>query len=428
MKNRHRQNQAIANWVVTESIKRGLGHLSIEDERIDGRTITLHGREMVNFGSCSYLGLEMDPRLADGAIDAIRRYGTQYSSSRAYVSNALYPELERLLGELFGARTIVTPSTTMGHLCALPALLDDNDAVILDQQVHASVQLAADVLKARGIHVDITPHNCLKSLTRMLKKLERKHGAIWYMIDSMYSMYGDYAPMKELAAMLDEHPKLHLYVDDAHGMSWCGKHGRGHALTAVPRYDRLVVATSLNKAFGAGGGALIFPNRKMYRTVRNCGLPLIFSGPLQPPVLGACIASARLHLSDEIVDMQIDLHERIEHCNRMLKEHGLAQAMEAHSPIFFVKVGLPTVGGNLMARMMEEGFYMNCGVFPAVAWNDTGMRFTLNRHHTLGDISRMVEALAHHLPLARKEEGSVRGILRNLLSVRKRVTRQAVPA
>ena len=95
--------QALA--AIDESVSRaselGLIHLTAEDYALNGRTINVKGKDLINFGSCSYLGLEIDESLKQGAIDAILRYGTQYSSSRAYVSIGLYDEAETLLEKIY---------------------------------------------------------------------------------------------------------------------------------------------------------------------------------------------------------------------------------------------------------------------------------------------------------------------------------------
>src|SRR3954452_8949676 len=72
--------------VITDGVRRGMLHNRAEDQRLDGRTVTVHGRRLVNFGSCSYLGLETHPAMRAGVIDAVDRYGTQFSSSRAFLS------------------------------------------------------------------------------------------------------------------------------------------------------------------------------------------------------------------------------------------------------------------------------------------------------------------------------------------------------
>ena len=99
--------------MLTEAVKRGLLHHGAEDQQLDGRSLQLQGRQLLNFGSCSYLGLELDTRLKDGVIEAVERYGTQFSSSRAYVSAPQYEGLEELLRSLFGSKHVLaTPSTT----------------------------------------------------------------------------------------------------------------------------------------------------------------------------------------------------------------------------------------------------------------------------------------------------------------------------
>jgi 7-keto-8-aminopelargonate synthetase-like enzyme len=92
----------------------------------------------------------MHPRLKQGTIDAVLRYGTQFASSRCYLSAPPYRELEHLLQRIVDAPVLVTPTTTLGHLTAIPTLIGENDAVIMDQQVHHSVQVEVSELNARA--------------------------------------------------------------------------------------------------------------------------------------------------------------------------------------------------------------------------------------------------------------------------------------
>ena len=94
-------------------------------------------------------------------------------------------------------------------------------------------------------------------------------------------------------------------------MSWTGKHGRGVALTHLGDSERVVVALSLNKAFSGAGGALALPSDALRRRIRHCGGTMVFSGPIQPPMLGAAVASAKLHLDPSFDGLQAELHERI---------------------------------------------------------------------------------------------------------------------
>src|SRR3954465_667626 len=283
---------ALLDEVVSEAASRGLAMQTADDAPLDGRTISLAGRPRINFRSCSYLGLELDTRLREGVCEATARYGTQFSSSRAYVSAPPYLELEEHLDRMFGGHALMMPTTSLGHLAALPVLVGSKDAVVLDQQVHASVQLATGQLRLQGTTVEMIRHNSIDRLERMICRLAPKHRRIWFLADGVYSMFADLAPFAELRVLLDRYPQLHLYIDDSHGVGWAGTHGRGPALEALGMHERLVVAASLNKSFAAAGGAVIFPDPELRRRVRTTGGPMIFSGPVQPPMLGAALASA----------------------------------------------------------------------------------------------------------------------------------------
>jgi 7-keto-8-aminopelargonate synthetase-like enzyme len=174
--------------------------------------------------------LEHDKRLKAGAIGAVSRYGTQFSSSRAYVSSTFYHESEDLLRQMFNRPLILVQSLTVGHMTNIPVLIGDHDAVILDSQVHDSVQTAVQLLKTRDIRVELVRHNRLDMLEERIKALKNSYKKIWFMADGVYSMQGDFAPMKELCKLADKYEQLHLYIDDIHGMSWAGPHGTGYVL------------------------------------------------------------------------------------------------------------------------------------------------------------------------------------------------------
>ena len=260
---------AILDEVMTEAASKGLLQLTPEDDVLDGRTVKLDGHARINFGSCSYLGLELDPRMRESVIDAVNRYGTQFSSSRGYMGSPQYLELESLLDEMFGGHVLVTPTTSLGHLATLPVIVESTDAVILDHQVHASVQMAANQLRVKGATVELIRHNNMERLEAMIERVAKTHSKLWYMADGVYSMFADLAPFAELSELLDRHEQLHLYIDDSHGVGWAGKHGRGPALDALGGHPRVVASCSLNKSFAAAGGAMVFPDAELYRKVRT---------------------------------------------------------------------------------------------------------------------------------------------------------------
>jgi 7-keto-8-aminopelargonate synthetase-like enzyme len=391
--------------IISDGVKKGILHLYTDETQLSGNQIILKGKKVVNFGSCSYLGLEFDPRLKEGAKTAIDNYGTQFSESRAYVSINLYKELEELFYQVFEAPCVITPTTTLGHIANIPVLMSSRDAIITDQQVHNSVNTAVKLLAAAGTHIEVLRHNRMDLLEARIKSLREKHKKIWYLADGIYSMFGDTAPVDEIYQLLDMYPEFHFYVDDAHGMSIHGKNGRGSVLGNRRFHPKMVMATSLAKAFATGGAVMVYPNNEMARKVRTCGGPLITSGPMQPSQLGAAVAAAKIHLTGEIYDMQEELLEKIKFANLMLRKYKLPVIAENNSAVFFVGVHLPKLGYNMVRRMLDAGYYVNLGIFPAVPMKNTGIRFTITRLHTFSQIEQMVRTMARELSKAMKEEG-----------------------
>ncbi|MEZ5173043.1 MAG: aminotransferase class I/II-fold pyridoxal phosphate-dependent enzyme [Bacteroidia bacterium] len=392
-KTRHEQILDTIDEVTKISSGLGIAQLEIEDEEINGRTIRLKGRDVVNFGSCSYLGLEKHPDIIQGVVNAVTKYGSQFSSSRAYASVTLYSEAENLFEEIFERPVLLAPTVTLGHLSNIPVLVGDRDAVILDLQVHSCVQTATQLVKARGVHVELIRHNRMDILEERILELRDKYDKIWYMADGVYSMYGDFLPLDDLYRLLDKYDQLNLYVDDAHGTGWAGKHGVGYVLSQKPFHPRLFLVAGLAKSFAACGGVLVFPDERTKQRVRNCGGTFIFSGPIQPPMLGAIIASAKLHLSEDIKKYQAELQKRVDYFVETCKSFKLPLIGESNSPIFFIGVGKPGVGYNMVTRVMNKGFYINLSVFPSVPYKNTGLRIPIV-NHTFEDIYNVLSAIA----------------------------------
>lgn len=383
-------------------------HQFAEDTPLDGKHVKLDGRQLLSFGSCSYLGLEMDPRLREGVRKAVERWGTQFSSSRAYMSAPPYSELEEKLSTLFGGHTLSVSTTTLGHLSCIPVICHEKDAILLDRMVHHSIQMAATQARAQGTHVELVRHGDWGTLERRIAELTPQHRKVWYMIDGIFSMFGDLPDVVEFRRLMDQHPNLWLYVDDAHGMSIAGQHGRGMHLSRMGWHPRLIVATSLNKAFAAGGGCITFQDPEMRDRVRLCGGPQTFSGPLQPPMLGAALASADVHLSPEITRLQNELKEGVLHLNAELVANDLPLYENNETPIFFVKGGPLKMSYALVHRLAKEGFFLTVAQYPAVPLKRSGVRVSITRHHSKQDLTALAQAMGHHYPKALEDVGLTR--------------------
>jgi 7-keto-8-aminopelargonate synthetase-like enzyme len=372
----------------------GLIFEQAEGAAYDGRHLQLHETTVLNFGGCSYLGLDQRQELKDGVIDAVQRYGSQFSFSRAYIDSPLNHEIECLLAQMTGGHALVTGSTTLAHVAALPAVIRPHDAVLIDHFAHASLHTATALL--RGIHVKVLRHNRLEELEREVAALSQTHNRVWFLLDGVYSMFGDLAPMDHLSELLAKYPRLQLYVDDAHATSWRGKNGRGHTLDAIPDRSRVVVALSLNKGFAAGGGALIFGSSEDRDRVRRSG-PMIFGGPVQPPMLGAAVASAKLHLAPDFAKLQQQLLDRIRLVVALAEELRVPLASVDATPIFFIVCHDVEVTYAVARAMRSRGIYVSISVYPAVPRDKCGIRFTITLHNAEDDIRFLMHSLSVEL-------------------------------
>ncbi len=407
LKNKHEMVVDIMTQVATIATKLGIVHNNNEDESLDGRHLTIRGNKLLYFGSCGYLGLEHDARLKAGAISAIEKYGTQFSSSRAYVSSSYYQQSEELLSKMFFNKPVLLlQSLTVGHISNIPILVGNDDAVIMDSQVHDSVQTAVQLLKNREIHVEIIRHNRLDMLESRIKALKDDYKKIWYMADGVYSMQGDLAPIKELYKLADQYEQFYLYIDDIHGMSWAGPNGTGYVTSQGDFHPKLFLTTGLTKAFGTAGGVLVYPEQKVFQLAKNTSKSFIFSIQMPPMILGATIESAKIHLSNEIYTLQEELSDKMLYFNMTAKKLGLPLISESISPIGFIGVGKPDVGYNMVRRMMNLGYYFNLSVFPSVSYNNTGLRIPINRMHTYEDIENILKEISTQLPLALEDSQS----------------------
>ena len=187
------------------------------------------------------------------------------------------------------------------------------------------------------------------------------------MADGIYSMYGDFAPIEDLLELSKKYSQLHLYFDDVHGMSWKGKNGTGYVMDVLKELpENVLLFGTLSKTFGASGAVLVGYDKSLHSKIKNFGGPLTFSAQLEPASVSAASASADIHLSPEIYELQNELAAKINYFNFLLKNTDLPLVEYNNSPVFFIGTGMPVTGYKFVQRLMKEGFYVNLGLFPAV--------------------------------------------------------------
>jgi 7-keto-8-aminopelargonate synthetase-like enzyme len=358
----------------------------------NGRTVIVNNRELLQFASCSYLGLEKHPILVEGLMDAARKYGTQTPSSRAMISSPLYKELEENLSKIFPGYQIVTQTVTLAHCSVLPLLIGEKDAIIMDAYAHNSIRMAAQLCSANGTFIINSKHNDMEHVKYLIYRLKKEgYRNIWYCGDGIYSIHGNLCDVAGLQKLLDEEGNFYAYIDDAHGTGWCGKNGSGYVIGTYGLHNKMIVTESFAKSMATSGGGIIVPNKELADYIRYTGQTMIFSGPIQPAILGALVACTKLHLSHEIEQMQKEFFELIEYFIKRSKELLLPIVTKDATPIQLLRIGGMENTYKVLKKLIENGFFSMTAGYPAISSGDEGIRITLTRHLKKEDIDMFLK-------------------------------------
>jgi 7-keto-8-aminopelargonate synthetase-like enzyme len=366
-----------------------------DDTPIVPGDIHINGRRMKFFGNCDYMGLQDDPRIKEAAIDAIRNYGLMQCNSRAYVSSHFYGILEEKMTQMMGAPTAVLRTTTYANMSAITLMVDSKDAIVVDQLVHNSVQMSAGMAALQGTKIEKIKHNDMVALEERIIELSKKYQRIWYLFDGVYSTNGDYAPHEAIKSLLDKYDQFYCYCDEAWGLSWTGKNGTGVTLEKMGLHPKMILVTSLEKGFGAGGAAaVVIPDEFRLKVVKFMSPVQVFSGPATNTVLAAACTSADIHLSDEIYTMQNDFKERVLLAQSTAKSLKLPLDHELMSPVMYVKVGDSAKTFYIAGELVKAGFFCNASAYPSIPNKLSGIRIIINRYVSHEDIKHLFIALS----------------------------------
>lgn len=388
------EEKRIFLYSMKEAQEKGVAYQNLSGNEFSGRYINIENTDLLNFANCSYLGLETDQRIKQAIHEATDNYGALLSNSRSYFSSPLYSELEGLLNRIFPGYQVVTTTTTLGHCSVLPVMIEKDDVIILDQFVHNSVRMASMLCKANGTTVKLARHNDMDYLDSLIRRIKTSHsGNIWYLADGLYSMQGNFIDIAALTSLLNEYENLFTYIDDAHGFSWTGKRGAGFVLGRHGIHPKMIVAVSMCKSFAAFGGIIIFPNREWAERIRYLGQTLIFSAPISPPILGAAIASAKIHLSDEVAKLQQNLMEKILYFRKLGKQKGVFIKTVDETPIQFIEIGENSMIYDLNRRLLNKGIFVTTAGYPAMPKKHGGLRISITRHLEYEDIDKLIDQI-----------------------------------
>jgi 7-keto-8-aminopelargonate synthetase-like enzyme len=390
------QKKEVIYKLIKQAKDMDVSHLYLDSENFDGRYISVEGKKLLYFANCSYLGLENDPRLIEAANSATQKYGIMLSNSRTYLSSPLYKELKQEFKNMLPGYPMITITTTLGHCSALPLLIDNDDLVILDIHVHNSIQMAAKLCSEQGTTIKyLRHHNSMEKLEELINHPDnQQYKRIWFLADGIYSMQGECIDVEGLKELLDKKENLYAYVDDAHGFGWTGKNGAGFVLgDSDELHKKMIVAVSLSKSFGCGGGLILFPNEALRDRIDLSGQTQIFCHPMPNAALGAAIASAKIHQSSELKIYQQEIKNLITHFKEECKRKNIPLQTKSYTPVQFIEIGRNEEVYQVVSKLIDCGIYCSGAVYPSMPRNHCGLRISLTRHLKTEDIDVLLDSI-----------------------------------
>jgi glycine C-acetyltransferase len=359
-------------------------------ESAQGASISVAGRDVLNFCSNNYLGLANDPRLVAAAKSALDEYGIGPGAVRTIAGTmSLHTELEARLAAFKGvAAAISFQSGFTANLAVIPALTDRGDVVISDELNHASIVDGVRLSRAARL---IYRHADVASLRdRLEEAADSEARRILVITDGVFSMDGDLAPLPGIVEVAEEFGAL-VMVDDAHGEGVLGHGGRG----IVDHFDlhgRVDIEVgTMSKAFGAVGG-YIAGDAAVVEWLQQRGRPFLFSSAVTPPDVAACIAAIDvLEESTELVDRLWDNAARFK---AAMSAAGFDLG-ESETPITPVMLGDVKLAREFSRKLFDEqNVFASAIGYPTVAEGKARIRVMISAAHSEQDLVRGADAFA----------------------------------
>jgi 8-amino-7-oxononanoate synthase len=359
---------------------------SPSEARIDGRSTILAGTN-------NYLGLTFDPECIAAAETALRSYGTGATGSR--IANGTYEihrELEQDLARFLRRRSCIVFTTGyQANLAMIAGLVGPDDTVFIDADCHASVY---DGCRLAGATTIRFRHSDPDDLDRRLTRRGDKGGCKLIIVEGLYSMRGDAAPLRDFVAVKGRH-RAWLLVDEAHSLGVFGRHGQGmaEALDVAEGVD-FVVGT-FSKSLGAIGGFGASDHPK-FDLLRLCARPYMFTASSSPAVIASVRAALRRIESDPTLRMR--LWANAEQLHAGLRALGFAPCAPP-GPIIAVPLSDEVAAARAWNRLREIGVYVNLGLPPATPDGLCLLRCSLSAAHSTRQVDEICRRFGVVAPL-----------------------------
>lgn len=335
-----------------------------------GPTIDLAGND--------YLGLSRHPRVVAGAVAATERYGAGAGASRLVTGTlTVHDELEAALAGLTGFPAALAFSTGYhANLAAVSALADADTLVVSDAHVHASM---IDACRLSRAAVAVAPHNDVAAVERFLAGRSQARALV--LVETIYSVLGDAAPVAELADVCARHDAV-LVADEAHALGVCGDGGRGLLHDAgLAGADHVVATLTLSKSLGAQGGAVLGTPAVREHLV-NAARPFIYDTGLAPAAAGAAAVALA------VIEDEPDRVARVREVARLLAKAG--GIPETDGAVLAIAMPGPREAVAAVARAADQGVRIGCFRPPSTPDGISRLRLTAHAHLTDDEVAHAV--------------------------------------
>ncbi len=393
--------------------------------------VEMEGARRIMLGSNNYLGLTGDERVMQGAEDALHRYGTGLTGSRLLNGTIpLHLELEQEIAEWMGTEAAIVFTT--GHQAnvgTLGTLLGPGDTVVVDSADHASILDGCLLSRAK-----LRPfrHNRLEKLEKMLERSEGDGGGVLVVVDGVFSMEGDVAPLQEIAELCSRHG-ARLMVDEAHGAGVLGARGAGVSeLLGVTDEVDLRMGT-FSKSLASCGGFIAGPS-EVIEYLRIASRAFLFTASAVPAAVGAALAALRVLNSPDgppLLERVLSNAERLRDgleglgfavvkpqslpSEAGVQEHapGVRRAADGTlsivTPIVPVLVGDDWKAATLWKALYDAGVFVNTALHPAVPPGGAMLRTSVMATHDEATIDEALAVFAAVKAAFESEHGQLPG-------------------
>ena len=352
--------------------------------------IEVGGKTVLNFCANNYLGLANHPTLIEAAKTGLERYGLGLASVRFICgTQTIHKQLEQRISEFLGTDdTILYVACFDANAGLFETILGPEDAVVSDSLNHASIIDGIRLCKAKRLRYE---HMDLADLERCLQEAKNAGcGKIMIATDSVFSMDGDVAPLREICDLADEYNAL-VMIDESHATGFFGPSGRG-AAEHCGVMDRIDITTStLGKALGGASGGFTSGRKEIIELLRQRSRPYLFSNTLAPSLVTASIACFDLISSD--TSLRDKLEQNTAYFRKQISQIGYTVREGIH-PIVPVMLGDAKLASAIADELLEEDIYVIGFSYPVVPKDQARIRVQVSAAHSREDLDRAVAAFA----------------------------------